>query len=98
MQEKTGIYAALAFSVSVNTCILFESMAKKTLIMAIWKYLPLSTELMLVQDNDNTIKRDLGDIASEKDIITVTPSLAEDEDDVIEFEKEEVITPQTRFR
>ena len=72
----------------------FESMAKKTLIMAIWKYLPLSTELMLVQDNDNTIKRDLGDIASEKDIITVTPSLAEDEDDVIEFEKEEVITPQ----
>lgn len=71
----------------------FESMAKKTLIMAIWKYLPLSTELMLVQDNDNTIKRDLGDIASEKDIITVTPSPVEDED-TVEFEKEEVFTPQ----
>lgn len=72
----------------------FESMAKKTLIMAIWKYLPLSTELMLAQDNDNTVKRDLGDIASEKDIITVTPSLVAEEEDTVEFEKEKVFTPQ----
>lgn len=72
----------------------FESMAKKTLIMDIWKYLPLSTELMLAQDNDNTVKRDLGDIASEKDIITVTPSPVAEDEDAVEFEKEEVFTPQ----
>ena len=70
----------------------FESMAKKTLIMAIWKYLPLSTELMLAQDNDNTVKRELGDIATEKDIITVTPSPVEDEESPVEFsEAEEVV-------
>lgn len=70
----------------------FESMAKKTLIMAIWKYLPLSTELMLAQDNDNAVKRELGDIATEKDIITVTPSPVEDEELPAEFgEAEEVV-------
>lgn len=70
----------------------FESMAKKTLIMAIWKYLPLSTELMLAQNNDNAVKRELGDIATEKDIITVTPSPVEDEELPAEFgEAEEVV-------
>lgn len=49
----------------------FESMAKKTLIMAIWKYLPLSTELLLAGTVDETVKRDLGDIQEEKDVITL---------------------------
>lgn len=74
----------------------FESMAKKTLIMAIWKYLPLSTEIMLAQDNDNTVKREIGDIATEKDIITVTPSPVEDEEAPVEFgDAEEVAVSQT---
>ena len=55
----------------------FESMAKKTLIMAIWKYLPLSTELLLAGATDETVKRDLGDIEDEKDVITLPA--AEDE-------------------
>ena len=58
----------------------FESMAKKTLIMAIWKYLPLSTEIMLAQDNDESIKRELGEIQSEKEIITVSASPVERDD------------------
>lgn len=49
----------------------FESMAKKTLILAIWKYLPLSTELLLAGAADETVKRDIGDIEDEKDVITL---------------------------
>ena len=52
----------------------FESMAKKTLIMAIWKYLPLSTEIMLAGANDESIKRDLGDIRDERDVISIAPA------------------------
>lgn len=55
----------------------FESMAKKTLIMAIWKYLPLSTELMLAGANDESVKRELGDIRDERDVITITPAPVE---------------------
>lgn len=55
----------------------FESMAKKTLIMAIWKYLPLSTELLLAGAADETVKRDLGGIETEQDVITLPA--AEDE-------------------
>lgn len=58
----------------------FESMAKKTLIMAIWKYLPLSTELMLAGANDESVKRELGDIRDERDVITIAPAPAERQD------------------
>ena len=56
----------------------FESMAKTTLIMAIWKYLPLSTELLLGGANDGTVKRDLGDIQEEKDVLTL-PAVRDEE-------------------
>lgn len=51
----------------------FESMAKKTLIMAIWKYLPVSTEIMLAAAQDETTKDDLSKIQDEKDVIEVLP-------------------------
>ncbi|MBR0044303.1 MAG: recombinase RecT, partial [Synergistaceae bacterium] len=50
----------------------FEAMAKKTLIMAIWKYLPLSTELLLAQAQDGSVKNDaagLSKIQDEKDVV-----------------------------
>jgi recombination protein RecT len=47
----------------------FESMAKKTLIMAIWKYLPVSTEIMLAGEQDGAVRTDLSDVKEEKDII-----------------------------
>lgn len=62
----------------------FESMAKKTLIMAIWKYLPLSTELLLAGTVDETVKRDLGDIQDEKDVITLPASVDEEPEIVLE--------------
>ncbi|MDR1515960.1 MAG: recombinase RecT, partial [Synergistaceae bacterium] len=49
----------------------FESMAKKTLIMAIWKYLPVSTEVMLAGASDAAIRTDIRDIRDEKDIINL---------------------------
>jgi recombinational DNA repair protein RecT len=52
----------------------FESMAKKTLIMAIWKYLPVSTEFMLAAATDESVKDDIGGIRDEKDIITISSS------------------------
>lgn len=51
----------------------FESMAKKTLIMAIWKYLPVSTEIMMAAAQDETTKDDLSKIQDEKDVIEVLP-------------------------
>ncbi|MBR1672447.1 MAG: recombinase RecT [Fretibacterium sp.] len=57
----------------------FESMAKKTLIMAIWKYLPLSTELLLAGENDESVKRDFGDIQEEKDVIMLASAPVEEE-------------------
>jgi recombination protein RecT len=75
----------------------FESMAKKTLIMAIWKYLPVSTEVMLAATTDETIKSDLGDVRDERDIITI-PSKSVDDGD-IEFEEsvppKEIEAPKT---
>ena len=53
----------------------FEAMAKKTLIMAIWKYLPLSTELLLAQAQDGSVKNDAAELAkiqSENDVITLS--------------------------
>ena len=50
----------------------FEAMAKKTLIMAIWKYLPLSTELLLAQAQDGSVKNDAAELAKiqdEKDVV-----------------------------
>ncbi|MDR1020860.1 MAG: recombinase RecT, partial [Synergistaceae bacterium] len=49
----------------------FESMAKKTLIMAIWKYLPVSTEVMLAGASDSAIRTDIRDIRDEKDVISL---------------------------
>ena len=57
----------------------FESMAKKTLIMAIWKYLPISTELMLAAATDGTIKNGVSHLREEKDIITVSPTPVNDD-------------------
>lgn len=58
----------------------FESMAKKTLIMAIWKYMPLSSEIMLAGVNDNTVKNDVdfSDMQDEKSIITAVPVFADE--------------------
>ncbi|MBQ8691976.1 MAG: recombinase RecT [Synergistaceae bacterium] len=53
----------------------FEAMAKKTLIMAIWKYLPLSTELLLAQAQDGSVKNDAAELAKiqdEKEIVTLS--------------------------
>lgn len=60
----------------------FESMAKKTLLLAIWKYLPISTEAMLAGVNDETIKRNINysEVESEKDVITITPAFADDDE------------------
>jgi recombination protein RecT len=49
----------------------FESMAKKTLIKAIWKYLPVSTEIMLAGASDGAIRTDIRDIREEKDIMNL---------------------------
>jgi recombination protein RecT len=60
----------------------FESMAKKTLIMAIWKYLPLSTEVMLAATTDETIKTvGLSEISDEKSVITLPPTVLNDDPD-----------------
>jgi hypothetical protein len=73
----------------------FESMAKKTLIMAIWKYLPVSTELMLAATTDETIKSDLGDVRDERDIITIASRHSEN-DEVEMFEIEESHLRETK--
>lgn len=49
----------------------FESMAKKTLIMAIWKFLPVSTELLLAGASDESVRSDIKELQSEKDIISL---------------------------
>lgn len=64
----------------------FESMAKKTLIMAIWKYLPLSAELMLAGEQDGTIRRELGGIQDERDVIQIMPArIVEPDEDAPEM-------------
>ena len=51
----------------------FESMAKKTMVMAIWKYLPLETELLLAGAQDETTVRDLSRLEDEHSIINIMP-------------------------
>lgn len=58
----------------------FEAMAKKTLIMAIWKYLPVSTEVMMAMAQDETTKDDLTGVQDEKDIIDVLPMRDEEQE------------------
>jgi recombination protein RecT len=67
----------------------FESMAKKTLIMAIWKYLPVSTELMYAAATDGTVKTDIGSLREEKDVITLMPEQPDDNVPAIEAGAEE---------
>ena len=64
----------------------FESMAKKTLIMAIWKFLPVSTEIMLAGESDGAIRSDLGDIKEEKEIINLPIQNNYDEEEAPEDE------------
>jgi recombination protein RecT len=49
----------------------FESMAKKTLIRAIWKYMPVSTEMMLAVASDESIRSDVRGLGDEKDILRI---------------------------
>ena len=51
----------------------FESMAKKTMVMAIWKYLPLETELLLAGAQDETTVRDLSRLEDEHSVINIMP-------------------------
>ena len=51
----------------------FESMSKKTMVMAIWKYLPLETELLLAGAQDETTVRDLSRLEDEHSIINIMP-------------------------
>lgn len=51
----------------------FESMAKKTLIMAIWKYLPIETELLLAGAQDETTTSNLALVAEERDVLEIMP-------------------------
>lgn len=52
----------------------FESMAKKTMVMAIWKYLPLETELLLAGAQDETTVRDLSRLEDEHSILNIMPT------------------------
>lgn len=58
----------------------FEAMAKKTLIMQIWKYLPIETELLLAGAQDETTVRDISNIAAEKDTLDILPERSETRD------------------
>ena len=51
----------------------FESMSKKTMVMAIWKYLPLETELLLAGAQDETTIRDISRLTDEHSIINIMP-------------------------
>jgi recombination protein RecT len=59
----------------------FEAMAKKTLVMAIWKFLPVSTEIMTAVTQDETIKDDVSGISREQDVIDIMPVQHEEEPD-----------------
>ena len=62
----------------------FDSMAKKTLIMAIWKYLPVSTEIMSAAAQDETVKDDVSGISKEQDVIDIMPVQDEEQEEDIE--------------
>jgi recombination protein RecT len=77
----------------------FESMAKKTLIKSIWKYLPLSTEVMLsVESSDETIKTNIEGLAEERDIINIPPRAMEEEEDDEDIEAETKTAGAARTR
>ncbi len=59
----------------------FDSMAKKTLIMAIWKYLPVSTEIMSAAAQDETVKDDVSGISKEQDVIDIMPVQSDDQEE-----------------
>ena len=61
----------------------FDSMAKKTLIMAIWKYLPVSTEIMSAAAQDETVKDDVSGISKEQDVIDIMPVQSEEQEEDI---------------
>ena len=69
----------------------FESMAKKTMVMAIWKYLPLETELLLAGAQDETTVRDLSRLEDEHSIINIMP-----ERDEVEALPEERPAPEPK--
>jgi recombination protein RecT len=66
----------------------FEAMAKKTLILAIWKYLPVSTEILLAGATDETIRDDVAGVESEKDVITLPTIGMDAPGDMIELQEE----------
>ena len=57
----------------------FESMARKTMVLAIWKYLPLETELLLAGEQDETTVRDISRIEDEHSILEIMPERDEPE-------------------
>lgn len=59
----------------------FEAMAKKTLVMAIWKYLPVSTEIMSAAAQDETVKDDVSGISKEQDVIDIMPVQSEEQEE-----------------
>ena len=59
----------------------FESMAKKTLVLSVWKYWPISTEAMLAVAQDSTIRSDekaISNMHDERDVITIPIDRIED--------------------
>lgn len=52
----------------------WDAMARKTLIMAIWKYLPISTDLQQAYASDSSVKTITADaeMTSEKDVLDMT--------------------------
>jgi len=71
----------------------FEAMAKKTLILAIWKYLPVSTEILLAGATDETIRDDVTGVESEKDIISTPPIGTDAPEEMVELQEEARDTP-----
>lgn len=69
----------------------FESMSKKTMVMAIWKYLPLETELLLAGAQDETTVRDLSRLEDEHSVINIMP-----ERDEVEALPEERPAPEPK--
>lgn len=49
----------------------FESMAKKTMIMQIWKYMPIETELLLAGAQDESTVRDISRVDDERDVLNI---------------------------
>lgn len=71
-----------------------ETMAKKTMLLAIWKYLPVSTEILAAAAADETVKDDLSGVRDEADVLDVSflPS-SEDSEDGADCADEEPAAP-----